>query len=236
MTLISRLKNLPVRLSQLEEIRNNRSGADALQTRATMIKSWANEAMVPIELYRQFRLMGISVSVPANISTLIEQLQNILSEFEQTPSSIGEVFPIDLTQRLDTLPQQLKESLLRAWKRYIDELRPSIPSNLLEILPDTNQNIDLKARAINIQQRLDDLKETLPIEPTTLSEPKELVRQLQEIQKEIQKASDYPEPVRIFLEAMNADEATFNHLTAEVIIWLEEEGLKDKLSLSWGRN
>lgn len=232
--LISRANALARSADKVVALRQLESDAEGLQTRSDDVSKMA------AALERLAR--AASVMTEAGVSTGINQdrvrgirqaAEIVASKFGQDPRSAVNPDPDSRNmfwERVEGLTQLVETSLLVKWKAHQDAVLPTIEAeivNVLAMVPGAREGVTRLRAAMNEARSL----AALPQSPAEVAKLTEVAGQAEEAIASLG-ADSVPEPVRRFLHAASADEATLADVTEDVAKWLEAWGLTDRVRVS----
>lgn len=236
--LIDRARVLTARIAELQELRNLANEAERLRTRTEQLENPLDALRSLSATWRLLRAQGIRVSLDKpSIALLRSQLDGVSATFHSNPRNILEAnqeihrrFFIPIQQ----YPTRLKESLLSAWKEYLEAKRPRVPDDILSILWNITDFRDQVTNIRILNRRVDELSAALPETQGIMEEAERVCSLLTEAWRNLQ-GDGIPPDVLQFIKKASDEGSSFEDLTRSVHDWLKSRDLLKRFKITTTR-
>lgn len=225
MALLADVTKTCERLQKLRTIAEGADEAKAIESLRVELAEFATSVNGLAFSRALFREHGVNVSAVHNLATTQESVQKALEHFLKAPKATtlrqGTRWT-NLTAKLDTLVDKTKVAQSADWQRHFDEhfFGGLPPAKREATLAKTPENERAFKRYRELYQSFIQYR----TKPPTSAEDFQKLHLLSQQLTAIKFQEDVPEAVRRFLEALSTG-AGLHLLTAEVLAWLQENGL-----------
>jgi len=226
--LIEQSKELTSKIEKIRELRKHAINGEAFRTRADQLSGPSERLDLLSQVLEVFLQRGMTVEIDVEkIRTLKAQLDELTRKYGEDPSTViqpDSQLRFSFWSLVGGLPDEMEQSLRRAWVGFINQALPVMHADLLTVLmriPGFMKQVEI------IRQRMQEaiqLQQTLPQSEAVFNRIEVLARQLHEAWDQLH-SEDISESVLVFLRATSSNTATLQHISPEVREWLERHNL-----------
>lgn len=217
-------------LRTCDQLRIDSQNALRLKTRSDQLQSIASKVNTTLQSYNLLYKHEIT-DAPKQPTTLLDQIEKCEKDFLEDEMWIEKdnVFE-ELQKKADAWNKQGQSIMTQAWSSYVDNLLPTIPAELLDVLGKIPAFQD-GVRSINrTLEEARQNKSRLPVVEQEICVIKEKADTVHKAWKEMG-TDDVPPAVLIFLRAAGGQGAGLTTFTPEIGAWLDEHKMSRFFSI-----
>lgn len=223
--LLSKTNELLNEIDSLENFKELANDSQGFTKRSQQLKDIDSILISVVDVILLFKNQGFNVDIVSIFDDFINSFSILKEKWDKKKKSLLDTNSFLRSNNLSSIVNEINNDLTNKWKEYIEDNKPSLNMEQLNIL----ENIpDLTDKVSNLKISLDEineLKNTLPNNKDKFKLVIEITKNMNELWNELSSQNIPKEAMDFLKKAGSYEGIDLSEVTPGILLWLQEHQL-----------
>lgn len=223
--LLSKTDQLLQEMDNLNNLQELAKDSQGFHKRASELKN-INSLLINIaKVINLFRNHDFNLDIVSIFDDFVNSFNTLKEKWEEDQTTLLDANPFLRNNKLSSMVSEVENDLHNKWKKYIDDNKPSLNMeqlNILENIPDLAQMVKTLKEHL---EEINKLKEDLPKSDDQFNLVITLTSNMNTIWSELSSQNISKEAMTFLKKAGSYEGIDLSEVTPEILLWLQEHKL-----------
>lgn len=223
--LLNKTDELLLKLEKLNNLKELANDSQGFFKRSQELKSIDNLLSTIVDIVVLFRKQGFEIDIETIFDNFIKSFKILKEKWEKDKKSILESNQFIRNNNLSKITDDIKFELLNKWEKYIQDNKPNLNMDQLDILENIPDLSILVEQLKNKLSELNKLKSSLPNSESEFTSVILITKDMNELWDNLS-SQNIPKEAMLFLKKAGTREGIeLSEITPGILLWLQEHKL-----------
>ena len=223
--LLSKTNELLNEMDNLDNFKELANDSQGFIKRSQQLKDIDSILIGVVDVILLFKSQGFNVDIVSIFDDFINSFSILKEKWNKDKKSLLDSNSFLRNNNLSSIVNEINNDLTNRWKEYIEENKPSLNMeqlNILENIPDLSDMVNtLKIKLVEINE----LKDNLPNDDNKFKLVIEITKNMNELVNELSSQNIPNEAMNFLKKAGSYEGIDLSEVTPGILLWLQEHKL-----------